>query len=241
MKLIFFTRLLTAQKTNDPFCLPAQKKYGHFVKVKMHRRGFTMIELLISITIFSLLSAVVLVKYNTFSVKSEFSNAAESIVLALREAQVYGVASKESAGGTGPIPCGPAGSPFDCVYGVHFSANAGENKQITVFIDENDDYVYRAGERIVETITWNGSIFIDKLECLPGASGFCTGNTMDVTFRRPNPDAFVTDVTPCSSAPPCISANGVFPVSYNSGVVVLSNGERTASTTITSAGQISLK
>lgn len=191
-------------------------------------QGFTMIELLISISIFTLLSAMVLVKYNSFNIKAEFSNAVEEVVLALRQAQVYGVASKSSTDSGGAIIRCPAvtGSPFDCVYGVHFSSNIGENDKVTIFVDENANYVYDVGETIAETIRFRSPIRVFGLKC---GGGDCAGDRMNITFRRPNPDAFIADVSP------------TIPISYSSGSVTLTNGEIFSTATTTLAGQISLQ
>jgi hypothetical protein len=165
---------------------------------------------------------------------------------------VYGVASKSSKDSGGvTILCPPVtGSPFDCIYGVHFSAKANENNKAVIFVDENRNYVYDAiTDSVAETITWNAPIFISEVRCVKGATG-CYDKQMDVTFRRPNPDGFIADVTPCTGqavfpATVCPGPGGA-PVnsenSYNSGEVVLHDGGTLFSTTtITLTGQISLQ
>lgn len=227
MKLMFFKRQL-----------------GNATATRISR-GFTMIELIISIGIFTLLSAVTLTKYNTFNNNAEFTNATESIVLALRQAQVYGVAAKSSLDGSGTaIVCGV--SAFDCVYGVHFQESLPS--QVSIFIDENRNYQYNGpiggspGEKIVEVISWKSPIKIFDVQC---QGGNCSGGNMDVTFRRPNPDGFITDVSPCdavSVSGDCFSGSSVIlPESYKEGVIILTNEERFSTTTISSTGQISLK
>lgn len=212
-------------------------------------RGFTMIELVISVTVFTLLSAIALIKYGSFNVKAEFANAAESIVIALREAQVYGVASKSSVSGGGvPVLCGVVNSPFDCIYGVHFSAKPGQNSKISIFVDQNTNYVFDTGEPIAEVIAWNPPITIAEVQCNKFGVSACYDNQMDITFRRPNPDAFIIDITPCTKEgvlpPPCIKADDTAPTSqdsYSSGAIILTNGTTFSTTTITLTGQVSLQ
>ena len=206
-------------------------------------RGFTMVELIISIGIFTLLSAMTLVKYNTFNNNAEFTNATEGVVLALRQAQVYGVAARSSlAGGGAPVICGI--SVFDCVYGVHFDKGAPGG--VSIFIDENGNYVYDSGEKVVEVIAWKNPITIFDVQC--DENGDCYDGKMDVTFRRPNPDGFIADISPCITdlylLPICKDSSGNIvdaTSSYKKGLIVLRSGDRFSTTTITLTGQISLK
>lgn len=205
------------------------------------RRGFTMIELLVSISIMVLITGLVLGNYKTFSNSAQFVNTAESIVLALRQAQVYGIAAKSNA-----VVCG--GSAFDCVYGVHLDSFAGDlvnpprNNQVILFADEdvstpNDAYHYTSTDRIVETITFPPGVTISKLHCNNFGSivGDCSGSTMDITFRRPNVDAVVADQLPVGVSNPSS------PTGYANGVITLTNGVKSAVATTTITGQISLK
>lgn len=228
------------------------KRHSRMNNANFASRGFTMIELLISIAIFTLLSAVTLAKYNTFNNNAEFTNATESIVLALRQAQVYGVAAKSTLdGGGAAILCPPVtGSAFDCVYGVHLDAFSGDiispprNDKIVIFVDENRNYIYDSGETIADTISWKSPIIISGLVC---GESVCSGSKMDITFRRPNPDGFIAQQSPCTfTVEPCTWYNNG-PVlvdqsrSLEVGLISLTNGERSSTITTSSTGQISLK
>jgi len=187
-------------------------------------RGFTLIELLVSITIFTVMTGIVLAKYNTYNTNAPFVNASEDIVLALRHAQVYGAGSKGNI-----VGCG-AGTTFECSYGVFFSTAAAEKNGLTIFVDTNNDRRFTSGaDSIVERIRWASPISINTLSC-PGSVGTCS-STVSVTFRRPNPDAFINDTVS-------------FPaVSYPAATVsiVNANSGRTATVMISQAGQISLQ
>ncbi|MBI3495158.1 hypothetical protein HY065_00865 [Candidatus Berkelbacteria bacterium] len=150
------------------------------------------------------------------------------IVLALREAQVYGTAGKKNY----VAFCGV--SNFECRYGVNFSMSTPD--RFTVFVDNNDNKIYDAGtDTLVETIMLKSPIAISSVECLNygGVNTVCSsleGNTMlNITFKRPSPDAFIND-----TADPAID-------SYELGRVTITNGIKTSTVTISKAGQISLQ
>ena len=180
--------------------------------------GFTLVEVLVSIGIFTVLTGVVLSNYRGYNTNALFANASEDIVLALRQAQVYGVGVK----GTG--------TSFTTPYGVHF--NSANPNQIIIFADIYPsavpplipgDGIYTSGnDTQIETIDWGEVVSSMVLTC-DGVS--CGGNTANVTFRRPNPDAMIYD----SSA------------SHNSLEVEITNNVKTSRIIISSTGQISLQ
>ncbi|HAT68677.1 MAG: hypothetical protein A2481_01375 [Candidatus Yonathbacteria bacterium RIFOXYC2_FULL_47_9] len=181
--------------------------------------GFTIIELLITMGIFSVLTSVVLANYFTFGANSEFVNASEDVVLSLRQAQVYGAGTKKSAGACS----------FDCAYGVHFAANTPHG--FTSFVDTNNNGKYDAGEG-TEAVIWNDAISVTGIKCglitSDCVGDITNGAMMDVTFKRPSPDARISD----------LAFNG-----YKSGWITLSdaNTGKTITIAISLAGQISVQ
>lgn len=191
---------------------------------KPQAKGFTLIELLVSITIFTVMTGIVLAKYNTYNTNAPFANASEDIVLALRQAQVYGAGVKGNT-----VGCG-LGNTFDCSYGVYFSTATAEKNGLTIFVDTNNDRIFTPGtDSVVDRIRWINSISISSLSC-PGSVGACN-SVISATFRRPNPDAFIADTIPSPSA------------SYDLASITIANAYsgKTAIVTISKAGQISLQ
>lgn len=183
--------------------------------------GFTLIELLVSIAIFTIMTGVVLAKYNTYNTNAPFANASEDVVLALRQAQVYGAGTKGNAGCT-------AATAFECSYGVYFSTNSAEKNGLTIFVDNNNDRVFTSGpDGVVEHVQWASSISISTLLC-PGPA---SATACNITFRRPNPDAFIDDSTPSPVS------------SYDAATITIADAisGKTALVTISKAGQISLQ
>ncbi len=178
--------------------------------------GFTLVEVLVSIGIFTVLTGVVLSNYRGYNTNALFANASEDIVLALRQAQVYGVGVKKNI-----ALCGA--SSFDCGYGVYFTIG----NQIKIFADSNDDKKYDALDTVVETITFQSPISVTALYC--GILN-CSGNVLSVTFKRPNPDAVIRDTTATVHESAMITiSNGVLGV-----------GAKTSIITISKTGQISI-
>lgn len=134
--------------------------------------GFTLVELIVTLGIFSMMTSVVLAQYHSFSINADFSNSGEDILLAMREAQTYGAVGNKAV-----VECGVPASIFNCVYGVHFDAS---QKSYTIFIDNNGSY--GEGESV-------GAPTILKVSKMILSSG---GETLDVTFKRPNVDAIIS-------------------------------------------------
>lgn len=152
------------------------------------QRGFTLVELLVTIGIFIFMTSIVLAKYRSFNTNSDFANAVEGIVLSLREAQVYGVGSKTA----GVVTCGSPASTFNCAYGIYMSKANYENGAYLIFIDADENGLYNFGtDPIVKMIDlWGPSkIWISDIK----VNGIAA-NTLAVTFKRPNPDAKINGV-----------------------------------------------
>lgn len=137
-------------------------------------RGFTLVELLVTLSIFLVMTSVVLARYRSFSVNTDFVNTVEDIVLSLREAQVYGSASKAVEGG------GCGGSVFDCAYGVNF-VNGGTS--YVVFVDANVDGMYSSDEAVQANNFPSGIT----------TTGIPPASPLNVVFKRPFPAAIINN------------------------------------------------
>lgn len=142
--------------------------------------GFTMVELAVTMAIFTLLISVVLANYRSFTGNADFANATESVALALREAQIYGVGSKQAS-----VACGTPASTFNCPYGASFKVGQG---QYVIFVDQNENRIYdSATDTVVRTVVLPTGVTISGASCAVASCG--TG--FDVTFKRPSPDALI--------------------------------------------------
>jgi prepilin-type N-terminal cleavage/methylation domain-containing protein len=148
-------------------------------------RGFSIVELLVVVAIFSVISLIVLANHSQFNSSVLLGSFAYNIGLSIREAQVYGVSVREY------------NSNFQVGYGIHFEGTGGyiffadvdADKQY----DADDDAVvknYAAGQG--HTIQMFCGITSDgDHECTDGSTAV-TIQHLDIVFYRPEPDANIS-------------------------------------------------
>lgn len=165
-------------------------------KIRSSIKGFTLVELVISIGIFALMTGVLLSKYGNFNQGVILTNLAYDVALAIRTSQSYGINVKSA-----PTTSANYSNSFQYGYGMHFSTlNDTEKKKMTFFVDKSpvdkvynkpDDDAPSSGELITEYSVKRG-LKINKL-CVGADISTCIAVTsMDVMFLRPDPNAIIT-------------------------------------------------
>lgn len=170
--------------------------------------GFSIIELLVSITIIVIVSGVVLVSHSRFGGSVLLTNLAYDVALSIRQAQVYGLAVREFD------PSGPSAT-FETSYGVWF--NKDNPTTYVLFADYDGDSLYNgtaactAGdlECVTRFTIGRGNTiaqFCGIVSTLPLLVQQCSGSGpgtiqyLNIIFDRPNPDAIVlSDLLPVPS------------------------------------------
>lgn len=175
-------------------------------KTLQNKKGFTLIEMLMVLAIFTILTSVVMYNYSEFNSRTIMSNMAYEIALTVRQAQVYSLGVRGQAGN----------EEFDNRYGVYFNTDnggkdfifffdkkpAGEDTEPNGWCDgdgsEPNCLACIAGGECLEKVTLTRDIYISKI-CMSSQvdpvsdTGVCTDTTnetdISVTFDRPNPDA----------------------------------------------------
>lgn len=153
------------------------KKQTSFTTLKA---GFTLVELMVSVGIFALMTTFLLAKYGTFNQSVLLTNLAYDVALTIRNAQSYGL-NVRSVGDV---------ENFDTAYGVHFSDSA--NTLFTFFADPIKDGIYTSDKKISDYLIKRGSVISDL--CVGNDSSSCSStgvDTVDVSFIRPNPDGII--------------------------------------------------
>ncbi|MBI2475889.1 MAG: GxxExxY protein [Candidatus Taylorbacteria bacterium] len=185
-----------------------------------HRsKGFTLVELAVSIAIFLVIMSVITVSQHRFGGNILITNLAYDVALGIRQAQVYGISVKHSSAG------------FDKSYGVHF----GPPGYFILFVDNNDNKHYEAGgDDGSECLSDTECVSFFKIEKGNSIAGLCAGNpcdsvaSLDIVFHRPDPE-------------PVITANGQA-VTYLSALVTVSSPQGvTKGVKVLGSGQISIK
>ena len=141
------------------------------------KAGFTLIEMMVVITIFTIMTGVVLANLPQFRDKTFLDLTAQEVAITIRQAQVYGIGTKV------------AGGQFSS-HGVNLTLTTADPKTMTLFADYlPSNNSYDVGEN-VEQFRINGAATFTRLEssdgsfCIPGPS--CR---LDIVFQRPYPEA----------------------------------------------------
>ena len=203
----------------------------HFKKLfsaqKKSQAGFTLVELMVSITIMVIILGVVVVNFNNFDSSVVLTNLAFDIGLSIREAQSYGINVKGQS------------QTFSYPYGVHFDTT--NFTKYTIFVDVNGpDANGKFGDGIwnqdnasekIKTYTIKPGFKILSICTLSGITEDCVNPTSaDITFVRPNPDAKI------------ITSNGASSVSaIEIKIAAIKSPTIIKTITIGTTGQISIK
>lgn len=194
------------------------------ISSKNKRRGFSLIELLVSIGILTAITSVLLANHSRFGGNLLVGNLAYDIALSIRQAQLFGLSVREFKPASG-------GGRFDFGYGVHLSSS--DLNTYTLYADFNLDNVYQTGVDEIEEIFNIRKGYGIKKFCATQIGGAVdcsdTGaiSTLNITFLRPDPDAN-------------IRVSGSM-VAYRSATVVVQSPQgRERTILVESTGQISI-
>lgn len=190
-------------------------------------KGFSLVELLVVISIFTIITTALVIQQNKWNGRLQLNSKIYDLALFLRQAQIYSLGVRQDT----TIP----GDSFNLGYGVHFDASTPGS--YIFFSDKNLNQRYDSGE-LVQTQNIVNGISIDRI-C--GYSGTTTercgpdaGNiqTIDISFYRPESKAVIT----------ILNNGGNLSTSVNPpALIYLRNSQGdTASVRIESNGQISI-
>jgi len=162
-------------------------------------RGFSLLELMVSITIMLVIISVILSNQSTYTKGASLKNLANDIGLSLRQAQVYGISVKERSVGSGDFS-GAYGIDFNLIDGV------GSPTIYLFFIDRNANGYYdytgnwadcpiNEASECIKRIDITGGNTIQQL-CLIASNGVVRCDVplprADVVFLRPDTKASIT-------------------------------------------------
>ncbi len=160
------------------------------------QRGLTFIELIFVLSIFGILSGIVIFQYGSFAANVKLENLAQDIALRIAQAQksaISGAINSNVTLGTAPT------------YGVYFTSSPtnaqNNNKQFVFFLDENHDgflklknpnLVCPSIQCISQTTITTGE-YVSKVCDAGKKNNSCLNDTTGVaiTFTRPFPDATI--------------------------------------------------
>ena len=148
-------------------------------------------EMIVVISIFTMLTASMVMNLRTSTKTMMLKTLAERIVTELRQAQTYSLGNVKGSAATFGIP-----------YGVNF--NTATNNTIIFFRDDSGDGTYNSGtDTLIETVKFNTGNTITGICVNLKKNGACTAvNVLDVTFTRPYPEPEISSAS-CSAGSPC--------------------------------------
>ncbi len=153
------------------------------------KRGFSLFELLVSLSIFTILTTVLLIKNSTFKGDILVTNLAYEVALTVREAQTYGINVKAVNTGTQLAPI----LNYNYPYGVHFDYSIPT--AYVLFSDQNSNGLYAlSGSEEIKTYSIQQGNKISSI-CVTDTNNTKSCDAaigyIDITFKRPDPDAMI--------------------------------------------------
>ncbi len=149
-------------------------------KYTRKQEGFSLIELMVTISIVLLATSAVLAQYTSFNSATLLKSQALEVSLDIRTAQSYGVNVKATGGGD------------RFAYGIYF--NPATPQQYVLFNDTNDNLLYDAGEEIGNTYTLDERFFLKEVCVSVSSVRNCSAaRAASVAFKRPNFDAIIAN------------------------------------------------
>lgn len=147
--------------------------------------GFTLVELMVSLAIFALMTALLVAKYGNFNQGILLNNLAYDIALNIRNAQSYGLNVKSAPTASGEY----FSNQYNYPYGVHFTS--GSNNFI-LYADVNSDGKFNQGGDVVVSSSTIRKVGTISGLCV-GTGGSCnsSASVLDISFKRPDPDAII--------------------------------------------------
>ncbi|HVU06673.1 MAG TPA: prepilin-type N-terminal cleavage/methylation domain-containing protein [Candidatus Paceibacterota bacterium] len=141
------------------------------------QQGFTLVELLVSIGIFTVITTVAIFSNAQFNGSVLLTNLAYEIALSIRQAQYYGISVRQDSS-----------QAFDSGYGVSFKTSTPTSYSIFEDKAGGSMHIYDGSDPIVKAYSVAKGNRVSKI-CVDGD---CSKTTVDITFVRPEPDAFIT-------------------------------------------------
>ncbi len=156
--------------------------YSSFKKKIDSGKGFTLVELLVSVSIFVFMTALLLSKYGSFNQGILLTNLAYDVALTIRTAQSYGLNVKSKS---------RTADEFEGSFGVHFdktaSGSPAKNTQIILFADVGTvANSYDTEDVIMSTYNIKRGSVVSELTVLATSK-----STLDLVFKRPDPKAMI--------------------------------------------------
>lgn len=143
------------------------------------QRGFSLIELMITIGIVVLVTGLALLRYSGFNNAVLLKSQAYELALDIRQAQVYGISVS-----------GQNAANFSGAYGISFNMATPGTYQLFQDGTTGNQYRYDSGEGVGNTYVIDPRFVISQI-CTSGGNCLPGNGIAAVAFQRPNFDAHI--------------------------------------------------
>jgi prepilin-type N-terminal cleavage/methylation domain-containing protein len=157
-------------------------------KIKEKQKGFSLIEMLVVIAIFGILTAIVVSGYSKFTNDTILTNMAYEMALSIREAQIYGIAVSNRSDV----------DSFENKFGINFYLKGGldDTQVYHLFEDADGSNTYDGNgscsgstDICQQEYGLQRNILID--EVFVNCSTVLADDELDIVFDRPNPEPII--------------------------------------------------
>lgn len=171
------------------------KLFSKQINRKVNRQsqsGFTIVELIVSLAIFAIMTSLILSKYGKFDQGVILTNLAYDVALTIRNAQSYGLNVRSAARDTNAFDYSVTTAESGGTYGVHFDISTPT--EFIFFVDANGNGIYDDSVNSDQKTTIKRGSSISSM-CVSITKSCADGGTdvqkLDITFKRPDPNAII--------------------------------------------------
>ena len=192
----FITFISKKIKTHNGFLYSSPRTFS---------AGLTFIELIVVISIFSIMASIVLFNFNTFNTSLTSQNLAQEIALQIKKAQSDSISGKSRVQFLQDPITNPDKAP---TYGVYFNIDPSNTMEVdgssfVSFADINADHLYtKYGSGCSYSTTSTECMSLNSINSSDRIIGLCVDvgckehffvpiNDLTITFKRPFPDATI--------------------------------------------------
>lgn len=202
-------------------------KFKNKKKLFFQQEGMTYIELIVVLSIFAIMSSIVMFNYGSFQSNINIKNLSSDIALKLVQTQKYSVFGKlPPLVQQGLIESITTLDKWKPSYGIYF--NMSDNKNFVYFTDIDSNKVcdgtcenFLTNGEFLEKISINKGNFIKSIDFMDSNKVACspTISKLNIVFKRPSSDALITAIP---SPPLCVMSYVQITISSSSAKPVTS-------------------
>jgi len=151
-----------------------------------YKKGFSIVELIVTISVFALLSTSLVGNYRSSTKALSLSSLAAKVSTDIRRAQAFGISNIDRSGSY-------------YAHGISFQKAPPDEKSYIIFADVNGNFINDnlgtcTGECVEKMAIVDGS-YISALCVNTKKTGTCTAvDSLHIAFKRPEPEPFIRGV-----------------------------------------------